>query len=48
MNKAPLHIAVENHSQEFTELLLSKGANINSKDINYKNMGLIFLLQQVK
>ena len=33
-NQTPLHIAVANKSKEMTKLLLLKGADINTKDLN--------------
>ena len=35
MNETPLHLAVENHSKEMIEILISKRADINAKDIIY-------------
>ena len=35
-NKTPLHIALENKSDKIGELLISKGADINAKDIIYQ------------
>ena len=35
-NKTPLHIAAENDSNKIGELLISKGADINAKDIIYQ------------
>ena len=32
-NKIPLHIAVQNNSQEIIDILISNGANKNAKDI---------------
>ena len=32
-NDTPLHIALENKSDKMGELLISKGADINAKDI---------------
>ena len=37
-NKTPLHIAAENNSKEIGEILISKGADINAKDIIYLNI----------
>ena len=36
--KTPLHIAAEKNWKEIGELLISKGADINAKDINYQNI----------
>ena len=35
-NKIPLHIAAEKDSIKMGELLISKGADINAKDIIYQ------------
>ena len=35
-NKTPLHIALENQSDKIGEILISKGADINAKDIIYQ------------
>ena len=35
-NKVPLHIAAEEDSIKIGELLISKGADINAKDIIYQ------------
>ena len=35
-NKTPLHIAAESDSNKIGELLISKGADINAKDIIYQ------------
>ena len=40
-DKTPIHIATENNSIEICELLISKGADINVKDIIYLNIFLI-------
>ena len=37
-NKTPLHIAAYNESIKMGELLLSKGADTNAKDIIYQIM----------
>ena len=41
-NKTPLHVAIENYSKEMVDLLISSGANINAKDINYQKKLAIF------
>ena len=37
-NKTLLHIAIENRLNKIAELLISKGADINAKDIIYQIM----------
>ena len=37
-NKTPLHYAAYDDSIEIGELLISKGADINAKDIIYQNI----------
>ena len=37
-NRTPLHIAAKNKSEKIGELLISKGADINAKDIIYQNI----------
>ena len=37
-NKTPLHIAASHDSLKIGELLISKGADINAKDIIYQIM----------
>ena len=37
-NRTPLHIAAENDYIKIGELLISKGADINAKDIIYQMM----------
>ena len=44
-NSTPLHIAAENNSKEIGEILISKGADINSKSINYQNIKILFLIK---
>ena len=36
--KTPLHYAAENDSNKIGEILISKGADINAKDIIYQNI----------
>ena len=38
-------IALNNNSKEIGEILISKGANINSKDIIYQNIKILFLIK---
>ena len=37
-NKTPLHYAAYNDSNKIGEILISKGADINAKDIIYQNI----------
>ena len=37
-NQTPLHYAAENDSNKRGELLITKGADINAKDIIYQNI----------
>ena len=43
-NWTPLHIAAQYNSKEIGELLISKGADINAKDIIYQNILILFLI----
>ena len=36
-NRTPLHIAIEKRSYKMGELLISKGVDINAKDIVYQS-----------
>ena len=36
-NQTPLHYAASNDSNKIGEILISKGADINAKDIIYQN-----------
>ena len=38
-NRTPLHYAAEFDSLKIGEILISKGADINAKDIIYQNIG---------
>ena len=38
-NKSPIHYAAKYNSKEIRELLISKGADINAKDIIYQIIG---------
>ena len=38
-NETPLYIAAENDCIKIGELLISKGADTNAKDILYQNIG---------
>ena len=44
LNITSLHYAVENHSKEMIEILISKGADINAKDIVYLKIIMLFLI----
>ena len=44
-NITPLHIAAMNDSIKIGELLISKGADINAKDINYQNIIILFFIK---
>ena len=46
-NKTPLHIALENNSKEIGKILISKGADINAKDIYYQNIRILFLIKVI-
>ena len=45
-NSTPLHIAAKNDSVRMGELLISKGADINAKDIIHQYMNLSFLIME--
>ena len=40
----PLHYAAQNNSKEIGEILISKGANVNAKDIIPQNMQILYLI----
>ena len=40
-----LHYAAMGNSLWIGELLISKGADINAKDINYQNIKILFLIR---
>ena len=44
-NRTPLHFALENNSKDMIELLLSKRADINGKDIIYLIIIILFLIK---
>ena len=46
-NKTPLHYAAWTNSKEIGEILISKGADINAKDIIYLNMKILFLIKVI-
>ena len=43
----PLHLAAVNHSKEMGELLISKGANINARNIIYQIMQRVYLIKGI-
>ena len=43
-NRIPLHIAAAKNSKKMFEILISKGADINAKDIIYLNIKILFLI----
>ena len=46
-NQTPLHYAMDENSKEIIEILISKGADINAKDIIYLNIGMLFLINLI-
>ena len=44
-NETPLHYSIEKNSKEMFEILISKGANINAKDIIYLNIIILFVVK---
>ena len=46
-NRTPLHWAAIYNSKEIGEILISKGADINAKDINYQNIRILFLINGI-
>ena len=45
MNQTPLHIATINNFKEIVEILISKGADINAKNIIHKMIMQLFLIK---
>ena len=43
-NKTPLHYAAISNSKEIAELLISKGADFDAKDIIFQNVEIVTLL----
>ena len=43
-NRTPLHYSTINNSKEIGEILISKGADINAKDLIYLNIKVLFLI----
>ena len=44
-NYTLLHIAACNNSKDMIEILISKGADINAKNIIYLNIIILFLIK---
>ena len=44
-NKTPLHYALERNFKEIGEVLITKGANVNAKDIIYQIIITLFLIK---
>ena len=42
-----LHYAAKKNSKEIGEVLISKGADINAKDIIYLNIKILFLIKKI-
>ena len=47
-NKTPLHIAAKYDSNKIGELLISKGADINAKNIIHQNIFVLFLIMMIQ
>ena len=47
-NQSPLHYVVKINSKEILSILISNGANINVKDINWEIIKFSFLLKYYK
>ena len=46
-NQTALHIAAKNNLREMGQLLISKGADINAKDIFYPNIVILFFIKLI-
>ena len=46
-NRTPFHHAAEKNSKEIGELLISKGADINAKNIIHINILILFLIKLI-
>ena len=46
-NQTPLHWAASWNSKEVGEILISKGTDINAKDINYQNIVKLFIIKLI-
>ena len=46
-NWTPLHFAAMNNSREIEEILLLKGADINTRDIIYQNFIILLLINLI-
>ena len=44
-NVTPLHFAAVKNLKEMGELFISKGADINARDIIYQNIIILFLIK---
>ena len=44
-NKTPLYYTAEDNSKEIGKILISKGADINAKDIIYLKIIILFLIK---
>ena len=47
VNRTPLYYGLENNSSQIGELLISKGAKINERDIIYLNINIILFLIKI-
>ena len=47
-NRTPLHYAANNGSNKIGELLISKGADINAKDIISQNIFYLFFIMNIQ
>ena len=46
-NYTPLHIVAYRNQKEIGEILITRGANINAKDIIYQIIIILFLMKQL-
>ena len=46
-NETPLHYAADNNAKEIGEILISRGADLNAKDIIYRNITILFLIKRI-
>ena len=47
-NQTAIHLAAEKNSKDMVELLISKGADFNGKDIIYQIMITLFLMKIIE